>query len=298
MRICTLKLANFRRFNDFQLECHPKINCIIGENGTGKTSLLEALWLSVAASSFRTHKMGHLIQTEKKEARIELCFETDGVEQSLSFSLKGHDKEIIHNRTKLTLSNLIGLLLAVVISSEDLDLIEGEPSKRRYFLDLMLSQTDPLYLWHMKRYNKGLKAKNQLLKSKHIKPIPFFEEEMAKSGSYISERRSTLAQALSIDALPFLEAISSKSARLRFEMPRWSKEELQARWLKDRNMELRLGSTLSGPHREDLKLFLDEKEAKHFASIGGKKKPRDCPQTGPISIDSKALWLPPLSLGR
>lgn len=271
MRICTLKLSDFRRFETYYLECHPKMNCIIGENGAGKTSLLEALWMAVAAASFRTHKVDPLIRKDMKEAKIELHFETDGVDQRLAFTLKGHHKEIFHNQTKLNLSNLIGLLLAVVISTEDLHLIEGEPSKRRYFLDLMLSQTDPLYLWHMKRYNRGLKSKNQLLKAKHLKPIPFFEEEMSKSGAYISEKRSLLAHELSEEALPFLEKVSGKKSTLRFEIPFWTKDELQAKWLKDRSAEVRLGSTLSGPHREDLKIFLDEKEAKLFASMGEKK---------------------------
>ena len=271
MRIHKLQVSDFRRFETYALECHPKINCIVGENGTGKTSLLEALWITVAASSFRTHKIHHLIRKDQKAAKVEICFETDGVEQNLSFAVKGHEKEVVHNQTKLAVTNLIGLMLAVVISVEDLDLIEGEPAKRRYFLDLMLSQTDPLYLWHIKRYNRGLKNKNKLLKAKHLKPIPFFEEEMAKSGAYVSEKRLLLAQELTLEAHPYLEKVSGKKACLHVEMPTWTKEGLKERWLKERESEVRFGSTLSGPHREDLKIFLDEKEAKHFASMGEKK---------------------------
>ena len=271
MRIQSVSLSDFRRFNHFQLDCHPKINCIIGENGTGKTTLLEAIWATVSTASFRTHKIQNLIQSNKKEAKIGLDFEIDGVEQRLSFHLKGQTKEVMHNQTKLALSNLIGVLLGVVISTEDLDLIEGDPAKRRYFLDLMLSQTDPLYLWHMRRYNKGLKNKNHLLKSRNLKPIPFFEEEMAKSGVYISLKRSSLIHELAQDAIPFLHQICLRQCALRFEIPVWTKDELKNKWLKERAAEERLGYTLSGPHRDDLKIYLDEKEAKHFASMGEKK---------------------------
>lgn len=269
--ILQCRLKDFRRFADFTLDCHPQINCLVGQNGTGKTTLLEALWTLVSTVSFRTHKMHHLIHAEKKEAAIFLGFETSGVTQSLQFSLQGSSKTVLHNSHRIGLSDLIGILLGVVISTEDLALIEGEPAKRRYFLDLMLSQTDPLYLWHLRRYVKGLKAKNHLLKARNIKPIPSFEEEMGKSGAYIAAKRHHLAQALSLHTLPYLDYLSFKENTLQFAIPLAHSEELKARWVKERPSELRLGTTLSGPHRDDLKIFWQNKEAKHFASLGEKK---------------------------
>jgi DNA replication and repair protein RecF len=279
MRLNHLYLRNFRNYKEAHFTFQPGVNAIIGENGKGKTNLLEAIYFLITGKSFRTSSLQPLIHFEASFFYLEASFEKDGVGQVLKITCDGKERTIIHNSTPLTrLSALFGILLGVILTPDDHVLVTGSPSIRRRFLDLHIAQFSPHYLFHLSRYAKALKIRNELLKRKELANIEIWEKEMALSASHVvQERRKAVVdlgqrgQKLQLklsgdkDFLSILYQTKAKGSREEIEKMLIDLME------KNREREVERGSSLVGPHRDDLGIFLAEKEAKIFGSEGQKR---------------------------
>lgn len=275
--IKALYLRHFRNYEEATFSFSPKINAILGENAQGKTNLLEAIYLLITGRSFRTPNLVDLICFGKEAFYIEALFEKNGIEQTLKFFYNKEGRKIIHNSTPLpTLSSLLGILHGIVISPEDSNLVKGGPGGRRQFLDLLIAQSNPLYLHHLTRYFKAMKQRNLLLKRKAFKTISVWEEQMAFSASFLVRKRMETVDEL--ERLSTQETLASDNLSL-FYRP-YSKH-FQAnpdqvdltdcfvnQFAKNRLRESELGSTLVGPHKDDLAILIHQKEARKFASEG------------------------------
>lgn len=178
--IKTLFLRDFRNYKEAAITFSPKVNTIWGDNAQGKTNILEAIYLLITGRSFRTPHLSDLIRFNTHSFYIKALFEKNGIEQTLTFSFDGEGRKIVHNSTPLpTLSSLLGILNGVVLSSEDLSIVSGTPQSRRQFLDLLISQSNPLYLHHLCRYIQAMKQRNALLKRNYLQTITIWEEQMA-----------------------------------------------------------------------------------------------------------------------
>jgi len=278
MEIHSLFLRNFRRYNEAFFEFKPGINLIHGPNAQGKTTLLEALYCFSVGRSFRTHYLRDLISHESTSFFIELEFSHHQVKQKIRFFAEPQQKRIFLNDTLLTsVSNLIGLIQGVVITPDDMSLIKGTPLIRRQFLDLQLSQGDHSYLYHLSRYNRAMRQRNQLLKNQNLEMIEIWEKEMASSAAYVTKQRLQAIQEIESFAQQFYFALSKESSLLKLaysidfpanmtigSLEVYYKDKFQ----KNREKEIILGHTQTGPHRHDLHIFLDDKEVKTFASEG------------------------------
>lgn len=280
MQILSLYLRNFRNYEETFVPFSPGINLIVGENGEGKTNLLEALYIFVTGRSFRTPHLADLISFGKTHFYLELRFVKNEIEQVLKIYVEGKQRKIYHNFTSIShLSALFGILLGVVLSPQDSDLIQGHPSARRQFLDLHISQENPLYLHHLSRYMRAMKQRNFLLRKKERKSIEIWEEEMARSAAFLTLVRQKVIQELHLEAAPFQSFISNNkdalSLSFRNSALNANKREIEEiiqfyieQHQKHRQREFELGYTLSGPHKDDIDIFLGEREAKSFGSIG------------------------------
>ncbi len=272
--IKALFLRDFRNYKQAVITFSPKVNVILGDNAQGKTNLLEAIYLLITGRSFRTSHLSELIRFGAHAFYLEALFEKNGIEQTLKFSFDGEGRTIIHNFTLLpSLSSLIGILHGVVLSPEDRNLVKGGPQARRQFLDLLIAQSNPLYLHHLSRYIKAMKQRNALLKTKSLKTIAIWEEQMAPSAAFLTHRRSQTVKEL--ESLSQSETMASDQLALayRSSAPLSSAYEQLTHYFltqfeKQRPRECELGSTLSGPHRDDLTIMLHDKEACKFASEG------------------------------
>ncbi len=278
MEIRSLYLRNFRRYREAFFEFKPGINLIHGNNAQGKTTLLEALYCFSVGKSFRTPAYKDLISHEAPSFFIEVEFVHHHIQQKIRFFADPHQKRIFLNETLLsTVSALIGIIQGVVITPDDMSLIKGTPLTRRHYLDLQLSQGDRTYLYHLSRYNRAMRQRNQLLKEQNLQTIEIWEQEMAVSAAYITKQRLIAIQEIQRFAQGFYLALSKESALLKLAYsidfsPNSSLDDLngyyQEKFQKNREREVLLGYTQSGPHRHDLHIFLDDKEVKHFASEG------------------------------
>lgn len=268
----SLYLHHFRNYTQSHISFAPGINWIRGKNAHGKTNILEALYLLSTGRSFRTHYLKELIQQGAPYFYLEAEFEIEGVSQSVKLYFDGEQKKLHYNaNTYAHFSPLIGLFPHVLYAPEDTALITGTPSLRRKFLDLHLCQLDPLYLYHLTRYYKAMRQRNSLLKNKTEEAIEPWEEMMAPSGLYLMQKREALIKELNSPLASHMATLSDAQDLVSLTYDPSLKEALLAHWKKNRKKELYLGTTLYGPHRDDVHFKLHNMSAKSYASEGQKQ---------------------------
>ncbi|MBS0630023.1 MAG: DNA replication/repair protein RecF [Verrucomicrobia bacterium] len=266
MWVKKLFLRNFRNYTQAEVHFSPGVNWITGKNGQGKTNLLEAIYLLSMGRSFRTPQLGQLIQQGAPFFYIEAEIEREGVTQTIKISFDGENKKVQHNASMYThFAPLIGLVPHVLYAPEDIALVSGLPLYRRKFLDLHLAQFDPLYLRHLARYSKALRQRNELLKSKSEVAIEPWEVMMAQSADYLIEKRALMIEQLQQPLNECIRALSNGSDSIGIHYKSSTPE-----WQKNRKRELFVGTTLSGPHRDDIQFQIKGLAAKSFASEGQK----------------------------
>ena len=255
-----LYLRNFRSYAQVEVVFSLHTNLFYGSNAQGKTNLLEAIFLLSTGRSFRTHHLKECIRHDTPFFFVEAEFEKEGIAQTIKLSFDGQVKKMEYNQTVYShFTNLLGLLPTVFMAPEDVQIITGMPAERRRFLDLHLVQIDPLYVYHLSRYVKAMKQRNFLLRHKKSETISSWEQIMTLSMQYIQERRAKMVEELG-QLLHTDEALE-----LRY-LPSATKDYASLR-----GKEMVLGTTLFGPHRDDLAILLEGKEAKLFASQGQKR---------------------------
>lgn len=272
MHLLELNLRHFRKWEEYHLDFRKGLNGIFGPNGTGKTTVLEAIHLLLSGSSFRTLSWSEMIQYNQQTASIQAIYSTQGMRQTLEITFSPSSKTILSNRDPLKKkSELLGKLLGVTIALQHFPLLSGPPSVRRSYLDWILTQLDPLFLWHTKRYYQALKIKNHLLKTKHTSPLFTYEKAMSQHGAYIQDKRASLLKQLEPLANTYLQLLFSKQHTLHLNTPTYSPEELLEQWEKQRGKEIYLGYNTVGPEKEDLSIYFNQQLAKAFGSEGEKK---------------------------
>lgn len=279
MRILSLTLRNFRNHHEERYLFGPQINLICGPNARGKTSILEALHLLMTGRSFRAQHLKEMIRHGSSEFYIDACFIKFGVEQTLRFSYDGKERKIYYNHTPCkTSASLIGIIPGTVMIPDDISMIKGAPTLRRRYLDILLAQSDPLYVHHLMRYERALKYRNFLLKEKSKEALEVWEEELAKGGSYIAAKRFSVLVDLEVKCRDIMSELSNETELValnyKCQCPRAECEKIEyylQLLRKMRPREINFGSTLVGPHKDDLNILIEGKEARHFASEGQKR---------------------------
>lgn len=280
MYLKSLYLYHFRAHTEAFFEFNPRLNFIYGANAQGKTTLLEAIHFLITGRSFRTSQATDLIQLGASSFYIEASFVKHGVEQTLKVSFSSKERKIIHNQTQYPSSaSLLGLLQGVVITPDDDSLVKGAPVVRRHFLDLQIAQVNPLYVHYLTRYNRAMRHRNVMLKSKSISAIESWEYEMANAGAYLTKIRHQTILDLEVRGKRYYHSLSGQKEDLSIQYKLTAplegtvsqdalKEYFMEQYRRHRPRELLIGFTLAGPHKDDLLISIDQKEARVFASEG------------------------------
>ena len=273
-----LYLRNFRLYEEAFFEFDPQVNMICGANAQGKTTVLEAIYYLITGRSFRALRPQELIRQGAEFFYLEAIFEKHGIEQRLRISSNATEKKIFYNQTEYpTAAGLLGLIQGVLMAPDDAMLVKGSPQLRRQFLDLQLAQTDPLYIHHLTRYHRALKQRNTLLRLKNELTIESWEHEMATAAAYVVlQRQKTIADLQkSIYILHPLLAGSQEKLEIVYKSNLPPTENLTvlrdhqlALYQKQRKREMYLGTTLTGPQKDDLSFLINEKDARYFGSEG------------------------------
>jgi DNA replication and repair protein RecF len=279
MRIALLKLQNFRNYKNAEFSFSPQINVFWGNNGQGKTNLLEAIHVLSTGRSFRTHRLQDMVLQGETYFYIEAQFIKDDIVQSLKIYYDNSARKVIYNETVYPhFSSLLGILPSVLLSPDDLVLINGSPAERRRFLDLHIAQIDPLYLFYLSRYYKAMKQRNELLRRQSSETLNAWEQVMAPAASYLMAKRKQATELLQESCSQWMKLFSQGEdldLSYNFFLQDVKEEEFQsklsAHWQNTRHKEMQYGTTTTGPHRDDISILHCGKEARHFSSEGQKR---------------------------
>lgn len=281
MYLTALYLHNFRSYEEARFDFSPKVNVIRGPNARGKTSLLEAIYFVMTGRSFRTSQTTDLIRHGANYFYLEANFVKHTVEQKLRIYYSPTEKRITHNSTPCSsLGSLLGILQGVAIHPDDAAIVKGAPMARRQLLDIQLAQADPLYIHHLTRYERAMRQRNHLLRAKNQATIDSWEYEMSNSAAYIVQQRSIATEALRVQGQEHYHKICggkeawhlSYKANGAGDHPLDDVDALRelykSQYRRHRYREMDLGSTITGPHKDDLLIALDDNDARAFGSEG------------------------------
>ena len=166
MKINGLVLENFRNYKNLEIEFDERRNLIVGENAQGKTNLVEAIYLTAFARSFRTNNSADMIMFGEPSGRVSADLTSEDIDKNISITIRSDGKKMIKKDGKVVkrTADLLNTVVVIVFTPEDLRIIKDSPDKRRAFINRELSQMRPRYYEQLRRYNEALKEKNALLK--------------------------------------------------------------------------------------------------------------------------------------
>lgn len=266
-----------------RLDFAPGVNFIVGQNGSGKSSLLEAVTILSRGRSFRTHQLRHVVARGKNEFTVfgkvrqredSLDDTPIGFEYSTTLGTRGR----IGFEQVRRISELVGVLPVSYIGPENLGLFSGSPQERRSFLDWGLFHVEQNYLATYQRYVRALKQRNAAIRLGSSYPrelITVWDAELEETGEVLTSFRRDYLCALEV-ALGRLIAeilnVPVVAVELRFS-PGWKTESGSIKEALARSLErdLFVGSTQVGPHRSDYRLYINGESAKHCLSSGQMK---------------------------
>ncbi len=166
MKINSIILENFRNYRNLELDFDESRNIIVGENAQGKTNLIEAIYLTAFAKSFRTSNTADLISFGETQGRVSTFITSEDIEKNINIVLRSDGKKMIKKDGKVIrkTTELLNNVVVIIFSPDDLRIIKDSPERRRSFINRELSQMRPAYYDAFRRYNDALKEKNALLK--------------------------------------------------------------------------------------------------------------------------------------
>ena len=269
-----LSVINYKNIAEATLEFSPKINCLIGQNGVGKTNVLDAIYYLSFCHSANNPIDSQVIKHGTEFFVLEGTYENDlhiycGMKRGVKKHFKRNKKE--YRR----LSEHIGLIPIVVVSPSDTLLIEGGSEERRRLMDMVISQYDHGYMDAMNRYNKALQQRNIMLKQEdepNIDVISLFEEQMAFEGERIYQARKAFVEELT----PIFQRIHETIAENREQVglnyiSHCQRGPLLEVIQRDRFKDRAIGYSLHGVHRDDLEITLGGHLMKREGSQGQNK---------------------------
>lgn len=270
MYIKNLVLQNFRNFSQKELRFDRKLTVILGPNASGKTNILEAIYLLSFGKSFKAEKDEEMIKEGKSFAKIAGSIDGKDVkkvsviitkpEQQTSKTIKKPQVNDVGRR----LYDFVGNLKAVLFGPWDLALVVDPPSKRRRFLDFVLTQVDREYRRSLLSYERALRQRNKILeniRNRHASPtqLTFWNQLLIKNGNYLTDMRESF-----IDFANTRAFINNEEFELEYRRSGISEKRLKDFY----EAELALGQTLIGPHRDDFIFKKDGRNLKVYGSRG------------------------------
>lgn len=298
-----IKLINYRNYKSLSMNLDERLNLFLGNNGQGKTNLLEAIYLSSTGKSFRTSKDKELICIDKNEGYVGVNVEKTDNTKLIEVKLeRSKNKRVKVNRIEIEkLSEIKGQLHTVLFSPEDLKIIKEGPSERRNFLDTEISQIRPYYYHNLNKYNRVLFQRNNLLKKLNMynnnkELLEVYNIQLANIGTeiiinriYFIRKISSISKEIhnklsggledlkleyisSVDIKKILSNIDEEVFNNIKSLKDTIKSEVHSTYLTQLNENIETDivkrTTQIGPHRDDISVKVNGLESKTFGSQG------------------------------
>lgn len=283
-----LSINNFRNYSEAKLTFSPATNILIGKNAQGKTNLLEAIYVLAMTRSHRTNNDHELLRFKTNSATIRgtLINQLGKTKLGIDLSNKGK-KARVNQLEQAKLSQYIGKMNVILFAPEDLSLVKGSPAVRRRFIDMEFGQINANYLYNLSQYKAVLKQRNRYLKQLQQKKVTdlllldVFSDQLAAFGAEIIIRRLGFLTKLGKFAAKLQLQITNQqeSLKLRYDSTinledqkmiktDWIYKKLKEQYRQQQKKEIFQGTTLSGPHRDDLAFLINEKNVQLYGSQG------------------------------
>jgi DNA replication and repair protein RecF len=265
-----IRYQGFRNLEDAEIQFVDDFNCIIGDNGAGKTNLLEAIFYAGNASSFRENDDRNLIRFDADFLRVEAAADED--RSAAVFLDKNRKKIFLGGNTVPRISDFIGWLGVIIMSIEDIWIVRGAPAKRRAFLDWAIAKLSPAYVADLIEYRKIVRQRNRFLQSIEEnggkKLFDVLDEQLIKCGNEIYRKRAARLPELKTKFAEIGANFSLKKFDVNYQSDCTNMELNQDLLKRVRRREIALGQTVIGPHRDDLVFSISGRAMQHYASEG------------------------------
>lgn len=283
MRITRLQLTDFRNYERMTVEPSPGLTIIVGPNAVGKTNIVEAIQLVTAARSFRRPESSELVRWGADRARVSMRAEDDPrlLEIQLDVDHEGHRSYLVNGQAKRRHSEVAGLLPSVVFTPDDLGMVKGPGERRRASIDDLGEQLSATYGSLRRDYGRAVRQRNTLLREGvGGEAAAVWDEQVAVLGARFVVHRLGLLERLMEQAsirysqmsggetLGYTYADHCGLGTCRSRQPEDVASAIRARMESRRQEERRRMVTLTGPHRDDIVIEIDGRDARSFASQG------------------------------
>jgi DNA replication and repair protein RecF len=275
-----ISIINYKNILDKEYELDPKINCFVGDNGVGKTNILDAVYHLSMGKSYFNVKNDQLINRGKDYMLVDGVFELNNKNESIVFSLKIGEKKVLKRNGKpyKKFSNHIGLIPVVLISPYDNDLINEGSSERRKFIDSIISQNDKKYLINLIAYTRVIQNRNKLLKQYNrsvdfdLDTIKVYDDQIYKLSEPIFKARDKFIKEFTPLVLEKYKHISDDKEKISIEYKSDLINNNIENLIKDSfQKDVILQYTSVGLHKDDFVFNIDENRIKRFGSQGQQK---------------------------
>ena len=277
-----LSIVNYKNIEGATLSFSPKINCFIGNNGAGKTNVLDAIYFLSFCHSANSNQDALAIRHSGDFFVIEGTYLSPLTSHSSPLKVfcgmkKGQKKHFKRNGKEYQrLSEHIGLIPLVMVSPADMLLIEGSSDERRRLMDLTIAQRNRAYIDNLNRYNKALQQRNALLRDEEHEPdaqlMELLEEEMARYGEMVSACRSAFVNDLTPSFQQFYDTVSDGHEQVSLNyVSHCQRGPLLDVIRRDRFKDRAVGYSLHGIHRDDLEILIDGHPMRREGSQGQQK---------------------------
>ena len=275
MYIEKIKLFNFRNYIEQEISFDKNINIFYGNNAQGKTNIIEAIYLCAIGKSYRTNKDKEIININKNFSNVEINYSKKDREGKVKVELSNKKIISLNDIKAKKMSDILGNINIVLFTPEDIYTFKEGPSKRRRILDVMISQLRPAYIYNLNMYLKVLEQRNNYLKqikydNKNEELLSIWEEKMAEYAEIIYKYRKEFVEKIKEKIVDIHKKITDNKEIIKIEYVSEFKEkdEYIKELEKNRKIDIIKGYTGKGIHRDDLKLYINDKEIGIFGSQG------------------------------
>lgn len=275
MWIKKIKINNFRNYKMQEINLEKNINIFYGENAQGKTNIIESIFLCSMGKSFRAKKDNEMINLSEKNAIIEIEYNKSDRDGKIKIELE-NKKNIYVNGIKLKkLSELLGNINVVIFTPDDINILKGGPQNRRRFLDVMISQLKPNYMYNLNLYLKTLEQRNNYLRQireegREETLLEIWDEKLSEYAINIYNYRKEFIEKIKNKIKIIHNEITEEKENIEIEyITECTSKEKYLELLKQRRkLDIIKGFTTKGIHRDDFVIYINNKKLDVYGSQG------------------------------